>query len=160
MIVYIFDGYSGVYLREYTPQKNPKKDGEYLMPRFSTTIKPIIKQGYRPVFDGEKWVQTVDYSGKEIINPESGEKLIMNDFAEIPEGFMLYEDYVKTDEYKSEMAVKEASDAKNQLLEQIDALDKKRIRAVCEPSQKDENQTWLEYYTSQIVELRQQLQEL
>lgn len=41
----------------------------------------------------------------------------------------------------------------------IDALDIKRIRAIAEPSVKDETtgQTWLEYYTQQIAELRAQL---
>ena len=44
--------------------------------------------------------------------------------------------------------------------QQIDELDKKRVRAICEPSQKDENTTWLEFYTSQIQNLRKQIAEL
>lgn len=42
---------------------------------------------------------------------------------------------------------------------QIDDLDKKRIRAGFEPSVKDETtgQTWLDYYTSQILDLRAQI---
>lgn len=45
---------------------------------------------------------------------------------------------------------------------QLDDLDKKRIRAVCENKIKDENknQTWLEYYNQEIVNLRQQIKNL
>lgn len=48
------------------------------------------------------------------------------------------------------------------LLSEIEELDKKRIRAVCEPSIKDEitGQTWLEYYNAQIENLRNQLNKL
>ncbi len=36
-------------------------------------------------------------------------------------------------------------------------LDKKRIRALAEPSLKNEDTTWLEYYNSQIIQLRKEL---
>lgn len=42
----------------------------------------------------------------------------------------------------------------------INELDRKRIRAIAEPSLKDENTTWLEYYNNQIVALRKELSEL
>jgi len=41
--------------------------------------------------------------------------------------------------------------------QELEELDKKRIRAVAEPSLKDENTTWLEYYNSRIFELREEL---
>lgn len=40
---------------------------------------------------------------------------------------------------------------------QIDEIDKKRIRAIVEPAQKDENTTWLEFYTQQIQGLRAEI---
>lgn len=46
---------------------------------------------------------------------------------------------------------------KNDLQTQIDDLDKRRIRAIAEPSQKDENTTWLQFYNAQIQELRTQI---
>lgn len=51
---------------------------------------------------------------------------------------------------------------KQLLKEQIDELDKKRIRAGFEPSVKDEEtgQTWLEYYTAQIQALREEISSL
>ena len=42
----------------------------------------------------------------------------------------------------------------NEIQAELDELDRKRIRAIAEPSLKDENTTWLEYYNSQISELR------
>ena len=38
----------------------------------------------------------------------------------------------------------------------------KRIRAICEPEIKDEEtgETWLDYYNSQILSLREQIQQL
>ncbi len=46
---------------------------------------------------------------------------------------------------------------KQEILTQLDELDKKRIRALAEPSLKDEETTWLEYYNSQITTLRNEL---
>lgn len=48
------------------------------------------------------------------------------------------------------------------LQSQIDELDKKRIRAGFEPTVKNEatGQTWLEYYTEQIQDLRNQIANL
>lgn len=42
---------------------------------------------------------------------------------------------------------------------QIEDLDIKRIRAICEPSIKDEitGETWLDFYNTQIIELRNKL---
>lgn len=40
---------------------------------------------------------------------------------------------------------------------ELKELDEKRIRAIAEPSLKDEETTWLEYYNSQIAALREEL---
>lgn len=48
----------------------------------------------------------------------------------------------------------------NEILTKLEELDKKRIRAIAEPSMKDEEQTWLEYYNSQINVLRNELAEI
>ena len=49
-----------------------------------------------------------------------------------------------------------------QIKQQLLVLDQKRIRAVCEPEFKDEEEgvTWLEYYNFKVLELRSQLAEL
>lgn len=60
-----------------------------------------------------------------------------------------------TKQLKIQNAIRE-----NEILLQLEELDKKRIRAIAEPSLKDENTTWLEYYNSQITELRKELTEI
>lgn len=66
-------------------------------------------------------------------------------------------DISNTPEYIAEQAQK-AKEIKNaEIQKQINELDIKRIRAIAEPSQKTTNQSWLEYYTGQIQDLRAQL---
>ena len=48
----------------------------------------------------------------------------------------------------------------SEILSELEELDKKRIRAIAEPSMKDEEQTWLEYYNLQISGLRNDLAEI
>lgn len=62
--------------------------------------------------------------------------------------------------YFIEQEKMEKEEQKVSILAQLDELDKKRIRAVCEPSMKTETQSWLEYYNEQISLLRQELSEL
>ena len=49
---------------------------------------------------------------------------------------------------------------KNEIQRELDALDKKRIRAIAEPSMKDENESWLEFYNKQIKIFRDELSQL
>lgn len=44
-----------------------------------------------------------------------------------------------------------------EIMRELDALDRKRVRAIAEPALKDENITWLEFYNSKISELRHEL---
>ncbi len=47
-----------------------------------------------------------------------------------------------------------------EIQEELDSIDKKRIRAIAEPSLKDENTTWLEHYNKQIKALRDELSQI
>jgi len=49
---------------------------------------------------------------------------------------------------------------KQEINQQLEDLDKKRIRAIAEPSMKDEEISWLEYYNNQIKLLRDELKNL
>jgi len=44
-----------------------------------------------------------------------------------------------------------------EITRQLEELDKKRIRAIAEPSMKDEEISWLEYYNQEIKKLRAEL---
>lgn len=62
--------------------------------------------------------------------------------------------------YYTEQEKMQKEEQKLNILFQLDELDKKRIRAVCEPSMRTETQSWLEYYNEQIFQLRKELSEL
>ena len=76
---------------------------------------------------------------------------------EIEETAFALEAWGKTQE---ELEQEAKTQQKQELQRQIDELDKKRIRAVCEPSMKTSTQSWLEYYNEQVAELRQVMAEL
>ena len=160
MIVYLYDSETGEFLDTYSPKKNTKQKGEYLLPKYSTKLRPEKKKGYVSVFDGTKWTYINDFRGEEIINPETNTKTVCQNLGNLPEGYVLFANYVQTDEYKQMIETRLREEKRQELIAQIDELDKKRIRAICEPEQKTENVSWLEFYTAQIVELRKQLQEV
>lgn len=68
-------------------------------------------------------------------------------------------DISDTDVYKTKLNQIEIDSKKAQLQTQLEELDIKRIRAVCEPELKDSEsgETWLEYYTNQAKDLRIQI---
>lgn len=70
-----------------------------------------------------------------------------------------HETLTQTDEYKAKALTQENAIKKAELILKIEELDKKRIRASLEPSVKDETtgQTWLEFYNTQITDLRSQI---
>ena len=74
----------------------------------------------------------------------------------------MYSEYLNSEDYQSDLKKEEFNNRKSEILSQIKRLDEKRIRAICEPSVKDSScgLTWLEYYNSQIQELRSRLKEV
>ena len=100
MIVYLYDSETGEFLDTYSPQENPKQKGEYLLPKYSTKFRPEKKKGYVSVFDGTKWTYINDFRGEEIINPETNTKTVCQNLGNLPEGYVLFANYVQTDEYK------------------------------------------------------------
>lgn len=69
-------------------------------------------------------------------------------------------DISDTEEYTNLQNKKQNELRKKILLEEIDSLDKKRIRAICEPLEKEEGLSWLEYYTQEIQRKRIELTQL
>lgn len=68
-------------------------------------------------------------------------------------------DISNTQEYQQKVAQQAKDEILADLKSQIAELDQKRIRAICEPTLKDSDsgQSWLEYYTNQIITLRNQI---
>lgn len=63
-------------------------------------------------------------------------------------------------DYDVQQAQKEREARILQIKHELAELDTKRIRAMCEPSERDDGQDWLEYYNEQAQALRAELQEL
>ena len=62
--------------------------------------------------------------------------------------------------YETEKQILEKEKKIAELEKKMDIIDQKRIRAVCENEKKDDKITWLEYYNSLIIDLRQELSKL
>lgn len=71
-------------------------------------------------------------------------------------------DVVENPNYEQEQAIKAKQQRIDGIKAQLIELDQKRIRALCEPSTltNESNQTWLEYYNNQVLQLREELQSL
>lgn len=161
MIIYNYDEDSKEFLFTSRAQKNPKREGEYIFPKNSTTIIPPETEEHKvAVFNGEFWNISDDFRGLEQINLDTKEISNVKVIGALDNGYMLYSDYKNTPEYKRYISEQQIIEQKNEIVSQLKSLDEKRIRAVCEPSMKDGSQSWLEYYNEQVAELRQRLQEV
>ncbi|MCD8378249.1 MAG: hypothetical protein LUB59_05625 [Candidatus Gastranaerophilales bacterium] len=163
MKIYNYDGKSKIFLGVSNAQENPKRNGEYLFPPNSTTIvPPDLKGNEAAVFQGEYWSIVPDYRKQKQINLDTLETSEITEIGKIQTGYMLYSEYLNSEEYQTYLAAKAKEDEYYDILSQISDIDEKRIRAVCEPEIKDKatGETWLDYYNNQIVELREKLQEV
>jgi hypothetical protein len=163
MKIYIYDKDTKEFLYSTDAQENPKKSGEYLYPKSSTTIIPPQQEEYKTaVFNGEFWDIVPDYRRAKVIDLNTLETVEIKTLGKLKSDYMLYSDYILTDEYKNRFKEQEKQDRINNILAEMSVLDGKRIRAVCEPSVKEteSGETWLDYYNSQMDRLRQDLEEV
>lgn len=163
MKIYSYDKDTKLFTGSGFAQKNPKKTGEYLFPPNSTTVEPpSFGVNETVIFNNGLWQVIPDYRGMEMVEVETGEVSVVTEFGKLQKGFMLLEDYQKTDLYKTRMADEKKKIRKYDLLNKLCELDKKRIRAVCENEIKNSEtgETWLDFYNTQTVLLRNQLKEM
>ena len=97
-----------------------------------------------------------------VINAEVT-KTVFNSFIEEPLRY-IYKDGKITENpnYENEKQIYFIQERINKIYSEMAILDNKRIRAVCEDEIKDEKtgETWLDYYNSQIYDLRIELASL
>ncbi|MCR5264982.1 MAG: hypothetical protein K6E29_00130 [Cyanobacteria bacterium RUI128] len=163
MKIYLYDKNTNIFLSESTAQKNPKRPGEFLFPKNSTIIcPPAVRQNQAAVFNGVSWDIVDDYRGELQINKITKEVSEITETGRLSENFILYSEYLKSDEYKAELKEQELEAKRAEICDKMNIIDKKRIRAACEPSVRDNltGETWLEYYNKKMAELRQQLLEV
>lgn len=71
-----------------------------------------------------------------------------------------FQDIFDSDEYQAKILAEQKELRKNELAEQIKETDFKRIRAIAEPSVRQDGKSWLEYYNEQIIALRAEFNNL
>ena len=124
----------------------PKNKGRIINYNLSKDL--LIKDGYKVFNEAEKVVNDRYY------------KLI---YREDENNIFEYVEFLETEaEYLKRKENEQIQVEINSLESKIKEIDFKRIRAICEPENKDEKtgKTWLEYYNTQIFDLRKKLQEL
>ena len=101
-----------------------------------------------------------DFRGQKIINLKTKDVVEMSEYGAIPADWILLSECEKTEMYQQDLMEKERQQEIDNILGEINNLDLKRIRAICEPSVKDleTGETWLEYYNSKIIKLREDLE--
>ncbi len=112
---------------------------------YNLDVKQMLKDGYKPFEEIEKPITERIY---EVLYIENSDKIseIIN--------------YIESEEeYQNRKNIEKIQAEIDSIMESIKELDFRRIRALCEPTIKDEEtgETWLDYYNSQILELREQL---
>ena len=105
MLIYNYDRNT----KEYTYSQEAELDREesrirgyevYLIPAYATLQEPLSgKQGFAVIFD-ENWKYIVDHRGQKVINPETEEIVEVNYLGELKDGFVDYETYINSEEYK------------------------------------------------------------
>lgn len=99
---------------------------------------------------------------EEAINYEVTED-IYNSFVQTPDKY-IYQNgaVIENPDYESIEQQKEISHRIEEIMLELDEIDSKRIRAICEDEIKDAEtgETWLEYYNNQVIKLREELDSL
>ena len=130
------------YQLEFAPNY---KDGIF---NYDLDIENLINDGYKPVIEAEKPITSRKFEINYVENEDN-----------ICESIV----YLETEEEYLNRKNNEIIQLDIDLLNsQINELDLKRIRAVCEPSIKDEEtgETWLDYYNNLVIAIREQINTL
>ncbi len=127
------------------------------------TFAPINKNGVLNYNLNKNLLKTDGYKEFiEIEKPQDTRKYKIT-YSETDENIKEVLNYLETEEEFQQRKINEELQLEaDSIKATIQDLDFKRIRALCEPSIKDEEtgETWLDYYNAQILELRNQLQTL
>lgn len=66
MLAYVFDS-EGFYCGVSRRQPDPKNPGMFLMPGNSVSVKPVLKEGYRPKWNGQAWDLVAKVLNEEVL---------------------------------------------------------------------------------------------
>ena len=112
--------------------------------------KPYTQEQYN------KLVDECNAHGNKRIEIHNGNAYALFEYEKV-ENYQIV-DLRGTEEYEAEQAEIRQKERKEEILNELNLLDQKRIRAICEPEVlRDDGKTWLEYYNAQIFILREEL---
>lgn len=182
---YSYNTEGNAFLGKFPAIKNPRRQSEYLLPAMATFKKPPeTKEKEIAIWNGVDWTIEPDLRGELQVNIETYEITTVEYVGKIKNGFQFVTsdvaediqanrdkyklingtltDISNTEEYKEFLHQKEVLIRKTEIEQELLNLDTKRIRAMCEPSVKDEatGETWLDYYNLQVSRLREDLNSL
>lgn len=179
---YSFNLANNEFQGKYPALKNPRRQSEFLLPARATfESPPETKENEIAIWIGSKWQIETDLRGQLQVNISTKEVTTISDIGEIKSGFQQIDeltaekirqtpdafevknailvDISDMQEYIERQQAKEKNAKKIELERQIEDLDKKRIRAICEPEIRNEStgETWLDYYNERIYEIREEI---
>lgn len=108
MLEYRYDEITKEYIGSNTCYPNPvetEREGHFV-PAVSancTLEEPLAeREGYSQIYNNG-WEYIEDHRGTHIINPETEEEIVIRELGEIPEGFILYDDYIESEAYQEKV---------------------------------------------------------
>lgn len=98
----------GFFVEKFTADLDPEETkikgfNVYLIPTNATELEPPQAENRIPVFKNGIWELEKDYRGKTQVKLETGEPSEVTEIGELADGFVLYDDYIKTDLYKTRL---------------------------------------------------------
>ncbi len=134
------------FINETKIELPPKNKGSVV--NYNNNERLLIADGYKPLIKDENIISGRLYS-KSYTQDETNIYEHIN-YIESEEDFIK-----RTEQLEIQRQI-------NRLNSEINEIDLKRIRAICEPSIKDEEtgETWLEYYNNIVIAIRLQINNL
>ena len=118
----------------------------------------ILRKPYKRE-DYVKLIEECNKTGEKRVEIHNGDAFALFSYETVQNGEIV--DLRGTDEYEAEQKQIAKEKRMEEIQEELNFLDQKRIRAICEPSEiREDGKSWLEYYNEQICILREELNSL
>lgn len=182
---YSYNTEENIFSGKFPAIKNPRRQTEFLLPAMATFKEPPdTNENEVAIWNGENWQIESDFRGEFQVDIETKEVSTIDYIGSIKKGFQRIEEKVAedvrnnpekykkiktalvdisdTEEYAELLHSREVANRKIEIERELLELDSKRVRAMCEPSVRDEEtgETWLDYYNKQVTLLREEYNSL
>lgn len=182
---YSYNTEENIFSGKFPAIKNPRRQSEFLLPAMATFKEPPnTKENEVAIWNSEDWQIESDFRGEFQVDIETKEVSTIDYIGSIKKGFQIIEEKIAEDirnnpekykriknalvdisdtkEYAELLRSREVANRKIEIERELLELDSKRVRAMCEPSVRDEEtgETWLDYYNKQVALLRKEYNSL